>query len=116
MLIKNLMKIYDLSPEISGHMVVYKGKVGKKPRLKVTRTIKEGANESRIEIDLHTGSHVDAPYHFIQNGLTIEKIGLIKFIGNCIVLDFTKIKDSIKERNFSDLKIRIKKDDIVLLK
>lgn len=116
MLIKNLMKIYDISREISENMAVYKNKAEKKPIIKVTRTIKEGANESRIEIDLHTGSHVDAPYHFIQNGLTIEEIGLIKFIGNCIVLDFTKIKDSIKEKNFSDLKIGIRKDDIVLLK
>lgn len=110
------MKIYDLSPEISEHMVVYKNKAEKKPRLKVTRTIKEGANESRIEIDLHTGSHVDAPYHFLQNGKTINKIRLDRFMGMAVVLDFTKTKlqNSITKSHFRNKKVQ--KNDIVLIK
>ena len=70
------MKIYDLSPEISEDMVVYKGKSEKKPKIKATRTLKEGSNESRIELDSHTGSHVDAPHHILANGKTIEKVSL----------------------------------------
>lgn len=116
MLIENLMKIYDLSPEISEDMAVYKNKAEKKPRLKVTRTVKEGANESRIEIDMHTGSHVDAPYHFLENGKTINKIRLDRFMGKCVVLNFTKINDAIKKGHFKNLKFKIQKNDIVLLK
>lgn len=108
------MKIYDLSPEISECMAVYKNNVEKKPRLKVTRTIKEGANESRIEIDLHTGSHVDAPCHFLQKGRSIEQIDLSKFMGACLVIDFTKVKGRINEKSFKNSKI--KKNDIVVLK
>lgn len=110
------MKIYDLSPEISENIVVYKNKSDKIPKIKVTRTIKEGANVSKLEIDLHTGSHVDAPYHILQNGKTIEKISLDKFMGKCIVIDCTKIKNSITKNHFKNLKLKIQKNDIVLLK
>src|SRR3989338_7799721 len=108
------MKIYDLSPEISESIVVYKNKLEKKPKLTVTRTLKNGANESKIEIGSHTGSHVDAPYHVLQDGKTIERISLDKFMGKCIVVDFTKIKNSITKNHLK--KIKIQKNDIVLLK
>ena len=108
------MKIYDLSPEISGGMAVYRNKLEKKPILKVTRTIKEGTNESRLEIDLHTGSHVDAPFHLLQNGKTIEKIELDRFFGKCIVLEFINIKGAITKNHFKGKKIQ--KNKIVLLK
>lgn len=108
------MKIYDLSPEISGEMAVYKDKPEKKPRLIRTRTLNEGANESRLEIESHTGSHADAPFHFLENGKTIEKISLDRFMGKCVVLDLTKAKDSVKKTDLA--KFKIQKDEIVLLK
>ena len=110
------MKLYDLSPEISESMAVYKNKKWKKPKITVTRTLKQGANESKLEIESHTGSHVDAPYHFLQSGKTIEKIPLDKFMGKAIVLDFTKVKNAITEKHLKKSKIKIQKDDIVLLK
>ena len=110
------MKIYDLSPEISESMVVYKNNPSKRPVIKATRTLKEGANESKLDIEVHTGSHVDAPFHMIKDGRTIERISLDRFMGKAIVLDFSKIKDSIKKNHFINLKIKIQKNDIVLLK
>ena len=110
------MEVYDISMEISEDMPVYKNKPGKKPRILATRTLKEGSNESKIEIESHTGSHVDAPYHILGNGKTIEKMDLEKFMGKAIVLDFTSIKNSITKRTFENSKINIQKDDIILLK
>ena len=52
------MKIYDLSPLISEGMAVYKNKSEKKPKIKITGTLKEGSNESKLEIESHIGSHV----------------------------------------------------------
>ena len=108
------MKIYDLSPEISEDMAVYKNKIEKKPKLIATRTLGEGANESKLEIYVHTGSHVDAPYHVLQDGKTIERIPLDRFMGKAIVLDFTKVKDAITKNNFKNVKIQ--KNEVVLLK
>lgn len=110
------MEIHDLSPEISEEMAVYKNNPEKKPKIKATRTIQEGSNESRLEIELHSGSHVDAPCHFLQNGATIEKINLDKFMGKALVLDFTAIKNSIKKSDLENSKLKIKEDYIILLK
>ena len=110
------LAIFDISMEISEGMPVYKNRLEKRPKISVTRTLKEGANESKLDIFVHTGSHVDAPYHVLENGKTIEKISLDKFMGKCIVLDFTKIKNAITEINFKKLKLKIRKNDIVLLK
>src|SRR3989338_10977828 len=111
------MKVYDLSPEISGEMAVYKDRLEKRPKISLTRTLKEGANESKLDIYVHTGSHVDAPYHVLGNGKKIDELSPDKFMGKCIVLDFTKIKNAITETSFrKNSKIKINKDDIVLLK
>jgi len=108
------MKIFDISMEINEGMAVYKNKIEKKPKIKVTRTLKNGSNESKLEIDSHTGTHADAYFHMLAKGATIEKIPLNRFIGNCIVIDFTKIKNKITIKNFQ--KNKIKKNNIVLLK
>lgn len=108
------MKIHDLSPEISENMPVYKNKPEKKPKITATRTLKEGANESKIEFDSHTGSHVDAPYHILADGKTIEKISLDRFMGKCVVLDFTNVKGVINKNHLRNK--NIKKNEIVLLK
>lgn len=112
------MKIYDISLEIREDMAVYKDKADKKPRIIVKRKLNQGANESKLILDAHTGTHADAFFHMLAKGKTIEKIQLEKFIGNCIVLDFTKAKGKItiseikKDNNHK----KIKKNDIVLLK
>ncbi|MBI2134714.1 cyclase family protein [Candidatus Woesearchaeota archaeon] len=113
------MKIYDISMEIKEDIAVWKNKESKKPKFIITaRYGKDSMNESRIDMDLHTGTHADAFFHMLAKGKTIEKIPLEKFIGNCIVLDFTRAKNKI---TINDIKKnnnikKIKKEDIVLLK
>ena len=108
------MKIYDLSPEISENMAVYKNQAERRPKFRVTRTLKQGANESKLDIFVHTGSHVDAPYHVLSNGKTIDKIDLNKFMGQCVVLDFTQIKYSITKKHL--IKFKVKKNQLVIVK
>ncbi len=38
----------------------------------------------------HTGTHVDAPAHFIKDGLTVDKVPVSRYVGNGVVLDFSK--------------------------
>ena len=108
------IKIYDISLLISEGMAVYKDKPEKKPKIIAVRS--GGINESRLDLDSHTATHADAPYHMIEEGKKINEIGLDRFIGNCIVIDFTNINDSIKAKDFKKYKKEIIKEDIVLLK
>jgi len=110
------MKIYDISLEISKNMAVWKNKSEKRPKIRVTRTIKQGSNESEIQADVHVGTHADAYFHMLANGKKIDKINLDKFMGNCTVLDFTEIRDKITATNLKKIKSNIKKNEIVLLK
>jgi arylformamidase len=45
------------------------------------------ANVSRIDIEAHTGTHIDAPRHFVQGGATVEAIGLDVLIGEVVVAE-----------------------------
>lgn len=110
------MKIYDISMEISEDMVIYKNRKEKIPKLSVTRRLEEGANESKLDIFVHTGSHVDAPYHVLENGKKIDKMPLDRFMGKAVVVDFTKVKDCITKKDLMNSSIKIQKYDIVLLK
>ena len=110
------MKIYDISMEISEGMVIYKNRKEKSPKLSAARTLNEGANESRLDIFVHTGSHVDAPYHILENGKKINDMNLDRFMGKAVVLDFTKLKDGITKKDFLKSKLKIQKSDIILLK
>ena len=110
------MKIYDISIEIREGMGVWKDKDSKRPKIEITSTLKGGnANESRLHIDAHTGTHADAPFHFLQDGKKIDAVALNRFLGECVVIDLTKIKNrGIEKKDLANAKIR--KNDIVILK
>ena len=45
----------------------------------------EVCNLTAISMCAHNGTHVDAPFHFVQNGKTIDRISLDRFVGPCWV-------------------------------
>lgn len=108
----DFMKVHDISSLIFEGMPVYKDKEEKQPKLS---TVTNGyVTETRLQIDAHTGTHVDAPLHMIPDGETIETISIEKLVGNCKVLDLTNINEKITK---SDLeRFEIDADDFILLK
>jgi arylformamidase len=46
------------------------------------------ANVTHLSTNSHTGTHIDAPLHFVDGAKTTEEIPLNKLIGTCQVLDF----------------------------
>lgn len=90
------MKVYDVSMEISYDMAVYKDKEENRPTLSSEYNHENSdKQESSITMNLHTGTHLDAPIHMIQEGHTIEKMPIEDFIGSCKVLDLTVVEGSI---------------------
>jgi arylformamidase len=61
-------------------------------------------NLSRLGINLHTGTHVDAPIHFLQNGATVEKLSLDVLVGTCYVAHLPDAAD-ITAGNLNDLNL-----------
>ena len=44
-------------------------------------------NLTALHMCAHNGTHVDAPYHFINDGKTIDRVPMEKFVGNCYVAE-----------------------------
>ncbi len=79
------MKIYDISQEVFD-CTVFPGDP-KPQRIRMT-DMKDGAlyNLTELRMCAHNGTHVDSPYHFIDDGKTIDEIPLDKFIGPAYVV------------------------------
>lgn len=78
------MKIYDISQEVFG-CAVYPGDPS--PERQVMLSISEGkiCNLTAFNMCAHNGTHVDAPFHFINEGRTIDQVDIDKFVGYCYV-------------------------------
>lgn len=107
------MKIFDISWPISPATTGYKDKHAVK--FDMVRTIeKDNVRDSIVEISSHTGTHVDAPAHFLKDGKTIDQIHLDRLIGPCKVLSLTLVGEEITADDL--MKYEIEEGDILLLK
>src|SRR2546421_8920395 len=75
------MTIYDITVSIRSAMPVYEGDPG--VRIDPWSAFAKGdsSNVSRLSFGAHTGTHVDAPAHFIEGANTIDKLSLNILIG-----------------------------------
>lgn len=78
------MIIYDITPDIFSAKL-YPG--DSEPILESRAQIKAGSdyNLSDISMCLHTGAHIDAPLHFLDDGDSVDRISPSKFVGRCVV-------------------------------
>ncbi len=65
-------KVYpgDPSPQMTRNLSIEKGDI---------------CNLTEFSMCAHNGTHVDAPFHFINDGKTIDMVGLESFVGDCFV-------------------------------
>jgi kynurenine formamidase len=79
-------RIVDLSHPISADTQVYPG--DPVPQLNPATTIdRDGYNVLHVSIGSQTGTHVDAPYHFLADGARIDAMELSMFLGPATVVD-----------------------------
>ncbi len=88
------MKVIDISWPIS------KATTGYKDRSivdieEIKNFNRDNARETAVRISSHTGTHIDAPSHFLKEGKTIDEMPLTHFIGDCVVLDMTTCAERI---------------------
>lgn len=80
------MKIYDISQEVFT-CTVFPG--DPQPKRDIMMKISEGSicNLTALSMCAHNGTHVDAPYHFLNDGKTVDQVDLERFIGWAFVAD-----------------------------
>ena len=79
-----VMKIYDISQEIFS-CIVFPG--DPKPEKKTLGSTASGDlyNLTAFSMCAHNGTHIDAPFHFLGDGKTVDRMGLEVFVGDCFV-------------------------------
>ncbi len=80
------MTIHDISLPISGSLIVWPSD----PEVKITQTSRldkgDMATVSRLDMGAHTGTHVDAPCHFVPGGSSVDTLDLNVLMGPALVV------------------------------
>jgi arylformamidase len=77
----------------------------------------DGFNAERVAVINHTGTHLDVPYHFFDDGKRIEDVPIDRFQGQATILDlrFLQPDQGIDVAELEPFAERIQPDDIVVL-
>lgn len=107
------MQIFDVSWPISSATTGYKDRHIVN-FAEVKSFSKDGLRDHNITVSSHTGTHIDAPAHFLKDGKMIDQMNVDRFIGPCKVLDMTNVAESITRDWLKDKDIT--ENDIILFK
>jgi len=109
-------KAVDLTHHLRNGMPIYPG--DPPPAFASYATLeKDGVNVTRLTLGSHTGTHLDAPKHFIQDGIGIDQIPPNKLVGEAYVTDLSNkpIGSGITAQDLRQkLDGRVAEDDIVV--
>ena len=76
------MKIYDISQEVFS-CAVYPGDPKPEKQTLCSTAAGELYNLTAFSMCAHNGTHIDAPFHFLPGGKTVEQLDLSIFVGEC---------------------------------
>src|SRR2546422_2301628 len=88
------MKTYDISVPIRSGMPIYEGDAGVEVKAWSAMTKGDSANVSFLHFGAHTGTHVDAPAHFIEGAAKIDALPLDALMGPARVI---RVPDELDE-------------------
>jgi arylformamidase len=79
--------LYDISMPIRSGGLIYPG--DPEIRIEAHRSIASGdpANVSVLTLGSHSGTHVDAPSHFLESGGTVDELAVERLVGPAVVLN-----------------------------
>ena len=92
------MKLIDLTLTISPSIPTFPG--SPKPQFLLWSSLREdGYNLELLFLSSHTGTHMDAPYHFVKNGIKINQIPLDRLIGKATLIKISKKNNGAITKN-----------------
>ncbi len=81
-------KVHDLTALLQTYMPTWGGGTSPLPSFEPVGVVaRDGYAIERVNCMTHTGTHMDAPYHFLEEGTTVDRIPAANLVGPAIVLD-----------------------------
>ena len=110
-------RIYDLSQPVFTNCPQYPDENPRPAQIRLFYMLAvQGVNKEIVTLSTHTGTHCDAPYHFFDDGETIDTISLDTYVGRATIVDCrAKRPGSAIDRNDLERAGTIARGDIVLL-
>jgi len=98
------VKLIDVSVPLRDAMTVYRGNppVRIRPAMTLQR---DGVNLSELCLGSHTGTHIDAPSHFVRGGVGVDRLNLDRFIGPAWVADLGRVRGGINADDLTRARI-----------
>lgn len=98
------MKIIDISMTIEQGMPVYKNRKEKMPLWHEEKVFgRDGYKETAMKLNLHTGTHVDAPLHYLEDGADIASLPPESFMGKARVLEMFHAGEAVRAEDVMDM-------------
>lgn len=98
------MRTFDVSVPISFTLPVWPGEPRVVLRQMMSLAAGNSANVSHLSLGVHTGTHVDAPSHFIHGGVTVDQLPLDVLIGPASVCHLNDVEE-ISRSNLDQLSL-----------
>ena len=107
--VKVRMKLVDLTMSLNNLTPVYPGDSPPEFRM-ISSLEKEGWNTHRICMSTHFGTHIDAPWHMLEDGKRLTDYSIEEFVGKGVMVD-------LRDRKKTDVNLdNISKKEILLLR
>jgi len=88
-------KVIDISVPISENLPTWPGDPAVSRVAVTDMSNGDRSNVSGLSLTSHTGTHIDAPRHFIEDGVPVDKLPMDSMVGTCQVIDVDKIVGEI---------------------
>jgi arylformamidase len=108
------MEILDVSIPIRTRMPIWPGNAG--VAMRRVEAIADGAvaNVSAVDLGAHTGTHVDAPNHFLEGEPGVDTVALEPLIGDAVVVDATAVPKTVDAAAVAALGVPAGTDRVLL--
>ncbi len=94
------MTIIDISRTLVGGTAVWPGDVAFQLEPNLEIALGASVNLASVNLSVHTGTHADAPYHFAQDGATMEAVSLDAYWGPAQVVTVSKEGGALEPGDF----------------
>lgn len=96
------MKLIDISRKLGQNVPTWPGDTPFSFELGWTKADSGSVNVGKLEMSTHTGTHVDAPYHFDDEGKRIYDLDINLYVGKALVVDMCN-KESVGASDFETI-------------